>query len=200
MHFSAVAVAMACNDTEPSLEPAKAKQSLPCPMKSWYASGDGDTSETAWLTAVLKREREIESRKLGLLWKSLHGAPLLRQILNDQEPHEWPTLAAPFQANFHVKFWDLVRHLEKNDASMDHSATSSSQDEARDDRETLDVQSDIQGMLAEYTALDQPEEPVSEASPINHLQQQEMAKSEFLEDDPQVEVEVLNSDDDIFYA
>ena len=89
-----------------------------------------------------------ESRQLGLLWKSLHGAPLLRQILNDQEPQ--PMFAASFQANFHVKFWDLVRHLEDvNGTSTDHSATTSQVE---------------------------------------------------VEDDLPVEVEILHSDADIFYA
>ena len=128
-----------------------------------------------------KKERDIESRHLGLLWKSLHGAPLLRQILNDQEPQEWPMFAASFQANFHVKFWDLVRHLEEDDeASMDHSATSSFQGEPEGDSAA--------------------KEPVYAAPPGGQPQHQEMAESEILEDDPPVEVEVLNSDEDIFYA
>ena len=43
-----------------------------------------------------KRERDIESRQLGLLWKGLHGTALLRQILQDQEPQEWHMFAASF--------------------------------------------------------------------------------------------------------
>ena len=67
-----------------------------------------------------KRDRDVGSRQLGLMWQSLHGAALLRQILQDQEPQD-----------FHIKFWDLVRHLEMLDKTLEPE-TSSSHDESQD--------------------------------------------------------------------
>ena len=139
-----------------------------------------------------KRERDIESRQLGMLWKSLHGAALLRQILHDQVPHEWPMVAASFHANFNIKFWDFVRHLEKLDKDQNQDASSSQAGSQGDDVQMPVLQES--GIAFNHEAISRRKDSLAQQSPAGDTWGSELAESEELDDG--FPVEVLDSDDD----
>ena len=139
-----------------------------------------------------KRERDIESRQSGLLWKSLHGAALLRQILQDQEPQEWPMFAAFFHANFQVKFWDLVRHLEKLDKDQNQGTTSSQEESQDDDTQMPELQES--GIALNHMEILRQRDSLGGPSAACERLGSELAESEELDDD--LPVEVLDSDED----
>ena len=100
-------------------------------------------------------------------------------------------VAASFQANFQVKFWDLVRHLEKLDKDQ-NPGTLSSQDESQDDDMQMPVLQES-GKINHMEVSRRRDSLVGPSATCARLGS-EMAESEELDDD--FPVEVLDSDDD----